>query len=62
MGGALVEYFFGPKGDQKLTLEKFHEFHSQLCMELLEMEVGCKWLFLREVCYILNVKYVICLQ
>ncbi len=39
MGGALAEHFFGPNGDQKLTLEQFHKFHSQLCKELLEMEV-----------------------
>ena len=39
VGGALAEHFFGPNGDQKLTLERFQKFHSQLCTEILEMEV-----------------------
>ncbi len=39
VGGALVEHFFGPKGDQKLTVDTFQEFHRQLRMEILKLEV-----------------------
>ena len=39
VGNALVEYFFGPKKDGKLTVEKFREFHSQLLEEILRLEV-----------------------
>ena len=36
---ALVEYFFGPNKDGKLTVEKFREFHEQLLLEVLRLEV-----------------------
>ena len=39
VGGALEEHFFGPKGTDKLTVEKFQKFHSQLITEILQMEV-----------------------
>ena len=39
MGGTLVDYFFGPKRDEKLTIDKFKVFHHKLNEEVLEMEV-----------------------
>jgi hypothetical protein len=39
VGDALVEYFFGPNKDGKLTVEKFGEFHAQLLEEILRLEV-----------------------
>ena len=39
VGGTLVDYFFGPKKDEKLTIDKFRVFHYQLNREMLEMEV-----------------------
>ena len=41
VGGALAVHFFGKKLDQKLTIEKFQEFHTLLNTEILLMEV-CK--------------------
>ena len=39
VGGALATHFFGKKLDQKLTIEKFQEFHTHLNTEILLMEV-----------------------
>ena len=39
VGNALVEYFFGPNKDGKLTVEEFGEFHAQLLEEILRLEV-----------------------
>ena len=41
VGDALVDYFFGPKRDGRLTIEKFQEFHEQLLLEILKLEVQC---------------------
>uniref|UniRef100_A0A1X7UY17 EF-hand domain-containing protein n=1 Tax=Amphimedon queenslandica TaxID=400682 RepID=A0A1X7UY17_AMPQE len=38
VGGALAVHFFGKKLDQKLTIEKFQEFHTLLNTEILLME------------------------
>ncbi|XP_014248900.1 calcium uptake protein 1 homolog, mitochondrial isoform X2 [Cimex lectularius] len=38
VNSALTTYFFGPKLDQKLTIEKFLEFQSQLQTEILSLE------------------------
>ena len=40
VGDALVDHFFGPKRDGKLTIEKFKEFHEQLLLEILRLEVN----------------------
>lgn len=40
VGGALATHFFGKKLDQKLTIEKFQEFHTHLNTEILLMEVS----------------------
>ena len=37
---ALNIYFFGPKLDQKLTVEKFLDFQRQLQTDILWLEVG----------------------
>ena len=39
VGGALATHFFGKRLDQKLTIEKFQEFHTHLNTEILLMEV-----------------------
>uniref|UniRef100_A0A1X7SYK8 EF-hand domain-containing protein n=1 Tax=Amphimedon queenslandica TaxID=400682 RepID=A0A1X7SYK8_AMPQE len=38
VGGALAVHFLGKKLDQKLTIEKFQEFHTLLNTEILLME------------------------
>ncbi|XP_073970938.1 mitochondrial calcium uptake 1 isoform X2 [Rhodnius prolixus] len=38
VNSALTTYFFGPKLDQKLTIEKFLEFQNQLQTEILSLE------------------------
>lgn len=35
---ALQQYFFGPEGDQKLTIKKFLDFHAQLQEEITRLE------------------------
>ena len=55
VGGALAVHFFGKKLDQKLTIEKFQEFHTLLNTEILLMEVctctcACTTLYLSIVC------------
>lgn len=40
VGDALVDHFFGPQRDGKLTIEKFKEFHEQLLVEILKLEVN----------------------
>ena len=39
VGGVLQLYFFGPKLDQRLTVEKFGNFQARLKRELLRIEV-----------------------
>ena len=39
VGDALVDHFFGEKRDGRLTIEKFREFHEQLLLEILKLEV-----------------------
>lgn len=39
VGGALAEHFFGKELNQKLTIQQFQEFHSNLNTEILKMEV-----------------------
>lgn len=38
VNSALTTYFFGPKMDEKLTIEKFLEFQNQLQTEILSLE------------------------
>ena len=40
VGGALEDLFFGPKHDQKLTIDGFRDFHQKLNAEILQMEVS----------------------
>ncbi|CAH8460810.1 unnamed protein product [Dicrocoelium dendriticum] len=35
---ALQQYFFGPDGDQKLTIQKFLQFHAELQNEITRLE------------------------
>ncbi|GAB0099761.1 Calcium uptake protein 1 homolog, mitochondrial [Sergentomyia squamirostris] len=42
VNSALTTYFFGPKNDQKLTIEKFLEFQKQLQREILTLEFSRK--------------------
>ena len=45
MNTALTSYFFGPKLDQRLTVERFLEFQRQLQKEILWLEVGSTYLY-----------------
>lgn len=40
IGSALTTYFFGPKGDKKLTVKQFTEFQAELQREVLKLEVN----------------------
>lgn len=42
VGSALTTFFFGPHGDEKLTIEKFLEFQHQLQREILSLEFARK--------------------
>ena len=46
VGDALVEHFFGPEKDKRLTVEKFKVFHSQLLDEIMKLEV-CACVYIR---------------
>ena len=39
VGDGLVEKFFGKNGDQRLTVDKFKDFHMQLLEEVMKLEV-----------------------
>ena len=47
VGDALVEHFFGSERDQLLTVGAFQKFHSELRMNILQLEVCvcgvCMW-------------------
>lgn len=36
---ALKRYFFGPNGDQKLSIDNFLQFHTNLQEEIIRLEV-----------------------
>ena len=40
VGDALVDHFFGPERNERLTIERFREFHEQLLREILRLEVS----------------------
>ena len=39
VGDGLEEKFFGKNGDQRLTVDKFKDFHMQLLEEVMKLEV-----------------------
>ena len=40
VGDALIEHFFGPEKDKRLTVDKFKTFHTRLLDEIMKLEVN----------------------